>query len=248
MSLIKTIFLLLVCSIYAQNNNEQSTVQVSYLQTLQLYGPGSKYQTNALLTMNSFKSIYEIDHTKSLTEDNVNNKNEDIVIGLSSKENEFVYKDFYKNESYYVETVEFKFIHIIDSLNTMRWELKEEFEEIFGFKCQKAITSYGGRNYIAFFTTEMAFANGPWRFDGLPGLILNVTSDDSVFSILATSIKLVNKNVEFVNPYENEISLDWNSFLSFYRQRYDAVMRNSMESWGPSMTLPKKNIVEYIKN
>ncbi|RXM57797.1 GLPGLI family protein [Chryseobacterium sp. CH1] len=37
------------------------------------------------------------------------------------------------------------------------------------YKSQKAETNYGGRNWIAWFTTELPFADGPLYFNGLFG-------------------------------------------------------------------------------
>lgn len=52
------------------------------------------------------------------------------------------------------------------------WELKEEFEEIGGFSCQKAVGAFRGRTYEVWFTPEFPVSAGPWKFTGLPGLIL----------------------------------------------------------------------------
>lgn len=59
-------------------------------------------------------------------------------------------------------------------LNLMKWNLQDEFKNITGYKCQKAITSYAGRNYIAWFDTNIPISDGPYKFNGLPGLIISV--------------------------------------------------------------------------
>lgn len=244
----KFFFFLLFFNGISQNLDTKPIVQVHYLQEIKLLGPSSKYQTNSILTANATNSLYEIDHARNLIEDNVNNDSENLVINTSSDRNEYVFKDIIEKKAYYVETVEFQYIPIMDSIFTSQWNLEDEFERVLGYQCQKATCSYGGRYYTAWFTPDIPFMNGPWRFHGLPGLILNIQSDDGAFSILATSIAIQNQNINIENPYKDKSCMDWNSFLAYYRQRYDAVRRNSMESWGPSVTLPKKSIVEYIKN
>ncbi len=56
----------------------------------------------------------------------------------------------------------------------MAWELLEDTKEISGYTVNKAVTIYGGREWIAWFTKEVPFNDGPYKFHGLPGLILQV--------------------------------------------------------------------------
>ena len=60
-----------------------------------------------------------------------------------------------------------------DSTN-IKWQLQEEHKKVSGYQCQKASTTFRGRNYEAWFTGEIPLSFGPWKFNGLPGLILEI--------------------------------------------------------------------------
>lgn len=56
----------------------------------------------------------------------------------------------------------------------MEWEIFKEYKTIKGYECQKAATTFAGREYAAWFTKEIPISDGPYKFRGLPGLILEI--------------------------------------------------------------------------
>ncbi len=44
-----------------------------------------------------------------------------------------------------------------------------------GYRCTKATTRFEGRNYVAWFTPDIPIADGPYKFSGLPGLIVKIS-------------------------------------------------------------------------
>lgn len=97
------------------------------------------------------------------------------------------------------------------------WQMTEETDTVFGYLCQKAVIDYGGRNYSAWFTTEIPINDGPWKFFGLPGLILKVSDNEGYFQYLAIGLEQYEGNVEIMQDkveYE-KISLgNFNKFIS----------------------------------
>ena len=63
----------------------------------------------------------------------------------------------------------------------LQWELVNEKKQIAGFFCQKAQTFAFGRKFIAWFTTEIPISDGPYKFRGLPGLIVELYDDKKYF-------------------------------------------------------------------
>ncbi|MDR4950801.1 GLPGLI family protein [Chryseobacterium sp. ES2] len=64
-----------------------------------------------------------------------------------------------------------------EETNNINWQLTNDFKTIGKYKCQKAITKKYGRTWIAYFTKEIPFPFGPYKFSKLPGLILEVFDD-----------------------------------------------------------------------
>lgn len=52
------------------------------------------------------------------------------------------------------------------------WKIAKDTMSFSGVHCQKATTHFKGRNWIAWFATEIPFQSGPWKLNGLPGLIV----------------------------------------------------------------------------
>jgi GLPGLI family protein len=65
--------------------------------------------------------------------------------------------------------------HYLKELNPkFDWVLINETKKIGAFNCLKATCHFRGRDYIAWYTLEIPVSYGPWKFQGLPGLILEV--------------------------------------------------------------------------
>jgi len=64
----------------------------------------------------------------------------------------------------------------------LRWEILPEQRQVAGYNCQKATTHFAGRDYVAWFTTEIHLLDAPYKFDGLPGFILKVQDTRAHFT------------------------------------------------------------------
>lgn len=57
---------------------------------------------------------------------------------------------------------------------SISWKILAEKEKVGEFQTQKATTEFAGRKWTAWFATELPFQDGPYKFHGLPGLIVKL--------------------------------------------------------------------------
>lgn len=54
------------------------------------------------------------------------------------------------------------------------WKIMPDKQKIGDYNTQKAVTKLGGREWTAWFATDLPFQDGPYIFYGLPGLIVKI--------------------------------------------------------------------------
>ncbi|WP_379967922.1 GLPGLI family protein [Epilithonimonas sp. UC225_85] len=65
---------------------------------------------------------------------------------------------------------------------TFNWKILPETVKIGEYETQKAETKFAGRTWYAWFTQQIPLQDGPYKFSGLPGLIVKVQDSDGDYS------------------------------------------------------------------
>ena len=77
------------------------------------------------------------------------------------------------------------------------WKIEAETMKIGDYKTQKATTNFGGRTWTAWFSKDIPFQDGPYKFSGLPGLIVKIEDADQNYSWELKGNKPVKDFVEY---------------------------------------------------
>jgi len=68
-----------------------------------------------------------------------------------------------------------------EKLPVQDWKLHDETATIAGRLCRKATCRFRGRDFVAWYAPAIPHSNGPWKFGGLPGLILKVHDTNNLY-------------------------------------------------------------------
>ncbi|MDO4225201.1 MAG: GLPGLI family protein [Bergeyella zoohelcum] len=111
--------------------------------------------------------------------------------------NVFKMKIFKNNDKiYHIEKVSRDVFGYLSEDVSKKWILTKDTLTINGYHCNTATIKLGGRIWKAYYTNQIPLQDGPYKFKGLPGLILQIESSDKEHIIKMVAIKQDDKNIK----------------------------------------------------
>lgn len=120
-------------------------------------------------------------------------------VGNKGKVGYKVTKNYPKNKVYLNTRIASDPYKVLED-RVLDWKILPEKQKIGEFEAQKATTEFAGRKWIAWFSEELPFNDGPYKFRGLPGLIVKI---EDITNSHSMELKASTK---FVVSEEKEIS------------------------------------------
>jgi GLPGLI family protein len=147
----------------------------------------------------------------------------DIIVHKNNN-NEFFQYDLLENTVLQLQTND-----------TQKWNLSQEKKNVKNLSLQKAITTWGGRNWTAWFAEEIPFQEGPYKFHGLPGLIVEIYDDKKNYHFeLVRSEKIKEEENQFIEMSEKlGIPITWEKYKTAKLKYYESpvnFIKNSAEN------------------
>ena len=100
----------------------------------------------------------------------------------------------------------------------INWKILSEKEKIGEWNAQKAEADFAGRHWIAWFSTEIPIQDGPYKFRGLPGLIVKIEDKTGSHKMELKGIKNITGNVD-INVFEvKEIAVNSKQFQKVIKE------------------------------
>ena len=114
---------------------------------------------------------------------------------------------------------------VCETIPVFKWEFESNEEKKIGdYICKKATTTFRGRNYIAWYTLDFTTYFGPWKFNGLPGLIMEVYDETNRYHWIAQKIKTFNGAVKMPNDESNYFKIDLKKYVEL---EYDSPLNTN---------------------
>lgn len=134
----------------------------------------------------------------------------------------YIIKKTYPDLKSLMITDEFSTIFSFEVLDdrVMDWKLLPEKKMIKGYECQKAELDFGGRHWVAWFAEKIPFNDGPYKFKGLPGLILEIedSKENHIFLLQKIEKRISQNNIYESENLNKKRKLSLTEFSIFYKE------------------------------
>jgi hypothetical protein len=192
-------------------------------------------------------------------------------IGKSIKWPSFTFKikkEYPDMKTIFIDGISQKYFGYIDS-TPQNWKIEKETDKILGFSAQKATLDFGGRKWVAWFTNEIQYSDGPYKFHGLPGLIVKIEDSKGNYSWILSGIKKITDFSELsftekISGFSHVSIISKDKFLKAYnsfkndpfseaRSRITLEMRSSKMpgsdiTVGELLNQQEKRVLDFLKS
>lgn len=221
--ILKQVFYIFLCSsftLYAQSIKKGGVVY-DFTMFSQDY-KGSLYFSN---TSSQYKTIINRAESYVISqEENAINAVEvdasDSYIFVDKKIDTLFLKTYFvdKND----EEIQF---YLYEPIPKLKWKLLSQKKKVQNIPCLKATTHFRGRDYTAWYAPSIPVPYGPWKFGGLPGLILEISDAAKAVHFTAINITIpYNYKKVVLDETLRKAKLD-TAYINFKKKAYLSLMK-----------------------
>lgn len=143
-----------------------------------------------------------------------------------------IYKSYPSMKETYHDRISMTLFGYEDDIK-FNWKMGNEKKKIGAYNTQNATVEYGGRIWTAWFSPDLPFSDGPYKFYGLPGLIVKIEDADKNYSWELKGNKTVKDWKEFSYAEEANAKYGMNNELKLttkekFQKAYAAFKQDPM--------------------
>lgn len=181
--------------------------------------PANPRITPCMLIAGSKMSVYDDYYRtmrylgyKGIAVDRVYDNRTDIEEAAAGVTCDQIFTNFEKEKlitgSYFWKTLYAK----AEPLPKIEWTIQPQKKQILEQECQMATTTFRGRHYTAWFAATIPINAGPWKLNGLPGIILAANDDKNEVSFTCTKMTIPEENAPLIAASKNATLLSAEKF------------------------------------
>ncbi|MDO5665909.1 MAG: GLPGLI family protein [Bacteroidia bacterium] len=130
----------------------------------------------------------------------------------------YVYKKYPKGKMTVTDGFSLQDYIYKDELNAQNWQFIDSTKTVLDYSCQMSVCDFRGRQWTAWFAPDIPVSDGPWKFCGLPGLILEVYDRGSQYHFTAIGLqKAENEPIIFSKTYVGSKKFEKTNRLDFLK-------------------------------
>ncbi len=184
---------------------------------------------------------FNVEYSKNIS---FNKNSNSIQISSKDVPHKVIYRKDVKNEKVlYVEYLNGKQYLIEDKLPPFDWKINYNSSKIINnYTCYEAKTTYRGSNIIAYFTKDISVSTGPFKFGGLPGLILEISEEGKKYNSWKAIKVDKNKKSIVTNNISKLSPISMKDFLIIENEEKDKSFLRKTSSLGKNVTVKRMKI------
>lgn len=222
---------------YIPDSTELSNVQTEMM-NLDIAAKGSKF----------YSSVQQV--ADSLVDININlpSGNTDLT-GIKFGKVKEVVEKMYPDYNIYLYQGLSNDLYKVTEERKIVWKILPEKEKIGDWETQKATTKMFGRIWTAWFAPSIPFQDGPYKFHGLPGLIVKISDQNNTHIFELKAVKNLTKDQEWKiygekDSYQKPIPLKQDRFkeaFTKFRANPISKIRQMMNQSGVTISIKDQN-------
>lgn len=108
---------------------------------------------------------------------------------LSTGEFMTIYKNYPVGRLTHTEKICQDWFRYEEEMPRFEWVLTDSVANVLGYECHSARCKFRGREWTVFYTEDIPLMDGPWKFHGLPGLIMKASDENGHYTFECIGIK-----------------------------------------------------------
>ena len=117
---------------------------------------------------------------------------------------------------------------VTEPVEQIKWITTRETATILNYKCFKATANFRGRDWTAWFTQDIPVSGGPWKLNGLPGLVLKAEDSEKHYTFECMAIGKIDKTLQMsdYSKYSSVSKKEFDMLLYKFKTNPLAVLEN----------------------